>query len=118
VRRADLAARRGAFRRPRRRALGPAVRRRHARRRVRILSRGNGLRELSLNGRNRMGHRATLIAVVVFAAVACGSSHNSNTEPDASLLGSGGNGFTTGSGGSTGSGGTSSNGTGTGSGSG
>lgn len=68
-----------------------------------------------------MGHRATLIAVIVFAAMACGSSHNSDTEPDASLLGSGGSGFGTGSGGSSsssGSGGTSSNGTGTGSGSG
>jgi hypothetical protein len=67
-----------------------------------------------------MGHRAILIAFIVFAAMACGSSHSSNTEPDASLLGSGGSGFTTGSGGSTGSGsgGTSSNGTGTGSGSG
>jgi hypothetical protein len=56
----------------------------------------------------------------VFAAVACGSSKkDSNTEPDASLLGTGGS-VGTGSGGSTGSGsgGTSSNGTGTGNGSG
>jgi hypothetical protein len=84
------------------------------------LSRDNGLWELTLHGRKCMGHRATLIAFVVFTAVACGSSHNSNTEPDASLLGSGGSGVTTGSGGSSGSGsgGTSSNGTGTGSGSG
>lgn len=68
-----------------------------------------------------MGHRGTLIAVIVFAAMACGSSKkDSNTEPDASLLGSGGSSVSSGSGGSSGSGsgGTSSNGTGTGTGSG
>jgi hypothetical protein len=67
-----------------------------------------------------MGYRATLIAVFMFAAVACGSSKNSDAQPDASLIGTGGGGVDTGSGGAvgSGSGGSSPTGTGTGSGTG